>query len=202
MLAVIVLLAAFACVVLAAGIGMLLLADEQAPDASPPDSSSDSTSGSSPSAAGGKWQKAYATVYNSFAKCCKDSPTYDPDASTTECDKNNACRYTGTFAALGRKPYEWVRDNNIVAAFKVGQTDASWRRDFANRKVRLRNAKTGATLDAVVGDTCGDHDCDDCCTENASRGGGMLIDLEAHTARRFYAPDRVEGAGKIEWQFI
>lgn len=34
-------------------------------------------------------------------------------------------------------------------------------------------------------DTCDDSDCGGCCTRNASLHGGMLIDLEWHTAKRF-----------------
>lgn len=151
---------------------------------------------------GGTWKPAYSTVYNSFPPCCPKSPTFNAQASTWECDNNSGCEYLGQFAALGPKDFEWVKNSNIVAFFQAGQTAESWRRDWANKKLRLRNPATGNTMDVTVADTCGDKDCDGCCTKNANLNGGTLIDLENFTAKRFFSPGKVQGASKLEWQCL
>lgn len=43
-----------------------------------------------------------------------------------------------------------------------------------------------------VVDTCDDNDCSGCCTANAKRNGGTLIDLEINTARRFWGKASLE----------
>ena len=51
----------------------------------------------------------------------------------------------------------------------------------------------GKTIVVTVYDTCGDSDCDGCCTEN--RGSAdQLIDIESHTNARWGVSD-----GMIEW---
>lgn len=40
------------------------------------------------------------------------------------------------------------------------------------------------------------------CTENASRGGGMLLDLEINTARRFWGKSKVRDVSKIEFEVL
>jgi hypothetical protein len=88
-----------------------------------------------------------------------------------------------------------------VAFFKVGQTSSSWRRDWNGKKLRLKNLSNGQTLDVQVVDTCGDHDCGGCCTRNAKqRGGDTLIDLEYHTAKRFYGGRPTNS--KIQYQIL
>lgn len=48
-------------------------------------------------------------------------------------------------------------------------------------------------------DTCSDSDCGGCCTRNARHHGGVLIDLEYHTARRFWG-EGVHRMGEVQWQ--
>jgi hypothetical protein len=43
-------------------------------------------------------------------------------------------------------------------------------------------------MQVLVGDTCGDDDCDGCCTRGAKGAGGFLIDMEVQTLARYY-PD-------------
>lgn len=50
-------------------------------------------------------------------------------------------------------------------------------------------------------DTCDDSDCKGCCTRNAQRNGGTLIDLEWHTAKRFWG-GRPRDVAAIQWQEI
>lgn len=149
----------------------------------------------------GTWKNALATVFNSYPACCPKSPNYDPKASKTECTDYSGCDYLGTFAAIGHKSIDWVKQNNIVSFFQLGQTDKTWNAQWANKKLRLRNPKTGSTLDVVVADTCGDHDCNGCCTKNAKQGGGFLVDMESNTASRFYG-GKVQGESTIQFQVL
>lgn len=148
---------------------------------------------------GGGWKKATATFYNSYPACCEGSPTYKPGASRTECDEFSGCTYMGQFAALGKKDYDWVRNNNITAFFEVGQSDATWKSKWANKTLTIRNPSTGKTMDVLVADTCGDGDCGGCCTSNAKKNGGALVDLEYHTAKRFWGSS-VPGLSVLEWR--
>lgn len=50
-------------------------------------------------------------------------------------------------------------------------------------------------------DTCADSDCDGCCTTNARKNGGVLIDLESATAERFWEGE-VQDLAAIEWQVV
>ena len=52
-----------------------------------------------------------------------------------------------------------------------------------------------------VVDTCDDSDCSGCCSQNANRNGGFLIDLEYHTAKRFWG-GKINGMAVIEWQEV
>lgn len=118
----------------------------------------------------------------------------------------------GKFAATGDKvhPAEWVRDNNIVAFFEAGpdkdkEKIARWRTKYANKKILVRNPKTGKTMEATILDTCADTDCphNNCCTTNANKNGGYLVDFEYNTAARFWGgEDKIDGLGKIEWKLM
>ncbi len=48
-------------------------------------------------------------------------------------------------------------------------------------------------MEVTVYDTCGDSDCNGCCTRNRG-SAAALIDLESFTNARFGVPD-----GRIEW---
>lgn len=41
-----------------------------------------------------------------------------------------------------------------------------------------------------------------CCTENARKNGGLLIDLEINTARRFWGDKKVRGLAGIQFQIL
>ena len=149
--------------------------------------------------AGGSWKKATATWYSSYPECC-----HDKKADQSECEDYSGCKYEGMFAAFdGKKSKEWVQQNNIVAFYESPNSSnrKEWGKKWKNKKIRLRNPKTGKTLDATVVDTCDDKDCSGCCTKNAKKNGGYLVDLEANTAKRFYGGKPVDMAG-IEWQLI
>ena len=51
-------------------------------------------------------------------------------------------------------------------------------------------------------DTCADSDCGGCCTANARRSGGTLLDLEFNTAKRFWGEGGVQDLASIDWQVV
>lgn len=151
---------------------------------------------------GGEWKTALATHFTSYPACCKDSPVYDPKADKTECDDNSGCKYMGKFAAVsGVKPFDWVKTNNIAAMFELGQTPSSWASKFKNKRVMVRDPKSGKTVTADVLDRCDDGDCDNCCTTNAKQGGGTLVDLEWHTASRLWG-GKPRDTAQVQWKFV
>jgi hypothetical protein len=138
-----------------------------------------SSAGGSPSAAscdspGLTWKTAQKTWYESY-----------PEPGSEECVKYNGCQWAGQFAACdGKKPESWVKERNIAAAFPG--FDALALHDLCLKS-------EGRTLVVTVLDTCGDSDCDGCCTQN--RGSAdALIDLEKYTNERWGVAD-----GPILW---
>lgn len=150
---------------------------------------------------GGTWKKATATWYTSYPECC-----HDKKADQSECEDYSGCKYEGMFAAFnGKKSKDWVKANNIVAFYAPpnAQNRKEWAARWKNKRLRIRYPKTGKTLDVTVVDTCDDGDCSGCCSKNAKRNGNnFLIDLERHTAERFYGPGKIVDVADIEWQEI
>lgn len=145
------------------------------------------------------WNKAYATHYSSYPTCCPEAPNYSPNAPKGECDDYSGCKYMGKFAGVkGKLSYPEVQKRNIVAFFKKGDKQA-WK-NIKGKKIRVRNPQNGQTLEVEALDTCGDKDCKGCCSKNASKGGGTLIDFETHTAQRFWGGKPRNGV--IEWQYV
>ncbi|HEY5956048.1 MAG TPA: hypothetical protein VIV60_05820 [Polyangiaceae bacterium] len=120
------------------------------------------------------WKTANKTNYTSY-----------PDPGSEECIKYNGCTWAGQFAACdATKPEAWVSTHNIVAAFP----------NFQALKLHdLCLRKGSKTIVVTVLDTCGDSDCDGCCTQNKGTAD-ELIDIESYTDTRWGVPD-----GPIEW---
>lgn len=132
-------------------------------------------SGADPCAAPGlTWKSARKTWYTSY-----------PDPGSEECIAYNGCTWAGQFSACeGKKPEAWVSAHNIVAAFP----------DYDTLALHDLCLKSGdKTLVVTVLDTCGDDDCDGCCTQNKGNAD-QLIDLESYTNDRFGVED-----GIIQW---
>ncbi|KAL4420742.1 hypothetical protein ABPG75_010398 [Micractinium tetrahymenae] len=140
--------------------------------------------------------------------CClqpngKDCTRLD-DADRSECDDYSGCKWEGQFAALnGKQSKSWVKKTNIVSFFESpnSQNRKGWDRKWKNKTLRIRNPDTGKTLDVKVLDTCDDADCDGCCTQNANKNGGHLVDLEYYTAQRFWG-SHIRGMAAIEFQVL
>lgn len=153
--------------------------------------------------ADGKWRRATATWYQSYPECCDN-----PAADQTECVKYNGCRWKGQFAGIvGPRSRQWVMSNNLVSFFanNNAHNKATWARLWKGRKLELRHAdRPAATMTVTVVDTCDDNDTHDkqTCTRNANKNGnGFLVDLEMHTARRFYG-NRIQDMKTIEWRIV
>jgi len=120
------------------------------------------------------WKTANKTNYTSY-----------PEPGSDECVKFSGCQYEGLFAACDKKQtLEWVKSNNIVAAFPDLKT-------LELHDLCLKSGKK--TIVVTVYDTCGDSDCDNCCTQNKGNKD-ELIDIESFTDARWGVPD-----GAIEW---
>lgn len=146
------------------------------------------------------WNLATATYYSSYPECCSNKA-----ADQTECRDYSGCKYEGKFAAFGDKKMDkkWVENTNIVAFYQSpnSKNRQEWSSKWKNKKIRLRNPKTKKVMEAVILDTCDDGDCNGCCSTNANRNGGYLVDLEINTAKRFY-DGKLVGLGPIEWQIV
>jgi hypothetical protein len=120
------------------------------------------------------WKTANKTWYTSY-----------PDPGSEECIKYNGCMWAGQFSACeGKKSEAWVSSHNIVAAFP----------DFDALQLHDLCLKSGdKKIVVTVYDTCGDDDCDGCCTENKG-DADELIDLESYTNDRYGIDD-----GQIQW---
>ncbi|MFO0747692.1 MAG: hypothetical protein U1F43_18805 [Myxococcota bacterium] len=119
------------------------------------------------------WHTGNKTTYESY-----------PAPGSPECVEFSGCDYLGQFAACDNTmPESWVASHDIVAVFPLG--------DLGLHRLCLRAGSKTMVVTAI--DTCGDGDCDGCCTEN--RGSAdALIDIEKYTDQRFGVDD-----GPIEW---
>jgi hypothetical protein len=115
----------------------------------------------------------------------KTNFTSYPDPGSEECIKYSGCMYEGQFAGCNKtEPLSWVMSHNIVAAFP----------DFTSLKLHDLCLKSGTkTILVTVLDTCGDNDCNGCCTKNKGTAD-ELIDVESFTNARWGVPD-----GRIQW---
>ena len=116
----------------------------------------------------------------------KTNFTSYPAPGSAECIQYSGCMYEGEFAGCDQtEPLAWVMSHNIVAAFP----------DFNALKLHdlCLKSSTGKTIVVTVLDTCGDSDCNGCCTQNKGTAD-ELIDVESFTDMRWGVPD-----GRIQW---
>ena len=52
---------------------------------------------------------AALTYYDSYPKCCPNSPNYDPTADKSECNDYSGCSYLGDFSSIGQQSYSYVQ---------------------------------------------------------------------------------------------
>lgn len=151
-----------------------------------------------PAGGSGAWGTAMATYYNSYPACC-----HDKSADQSECEDYSGCKYQGMFAAFdGKKTEAWVKANNIVAFYQAPNATnrKEWPKKWKNKKLYIRKeGDTGNGMLVTIVDTCDDGDCSGCCSKNAKKGGGYLVDLEYNTAKKFWGKS-IPGTKKIQWR--
>ncbi|HTA21388.1 MAG TPA: hypothetical protein VK989_18980, partial [Polyangia bacterium] len=116
----------------------------------------------------------------------KTNFTSYPAPGSAECIQYSGCMYEGEFAGCDQtETLAWVMSHDIVAAFP----------DFTALKLHdlCLKSSTGKTIVVTVLDTCGDSDCNGCCTKNKGTAD-ELIDVESFTDMRWGVPD-----GRIQW---
>eukprot|EP01084_Bolivina_argentea_P047900 88305_1 len=140
---------------------------------------------------------AELTYYESFATCCPNNPNYDQNAPTTECDNYNACAYPGWFAALdGQQSFDFVQNTDIIAFFDNSDSNGNnFLSKYGGKYITL--TKDGHTFTALIADTCGNTDCNNCCSQNSSPDG-YLVDLEYYTAERHFGTSNTYGLINFE----
>jgi len=104
------------------------------------------------------WKTANKTHYTSY-----------PDPGSPECIQYNGCTWAGLFAACNdKKPESWVASHDIVALFPLDP--------YADHDLCLRSGMNEIVVTAI--DTCGDSDCNGCCTRNKG-SADALVDIES-----------------------
>ena len=115
----------------------------------------------------------------------KTNFTSYPAPGSEECIVFSGCMYEGMFQTCsGVKSEDWVSRHNIIAFFPLGT--------MGLHDLCLKSS-TGKTIVVTVFDTCGDSDCNGCCTQNKGNADA-LIDIESYTDKRWGVPD-----GRIQW---
>jgi len=123
--------------------------------------------------AGLVWKSGKKTNYTSY-----------PDPGSEECVVYNGCMWAGWFANCDDQQSEaWVEAHDIAAMFPDS--------GYELHDICIRSGER--TMIVTIYDTCGDADCDGCCTENKGEADA-LIDLESFTNARWGLPD-----GDLEW---
>ena len=123
--------------------------------------------------AGLVWRSGKKTNYTSY-----------PDPGSEECVVYNGCMWAGWFANCDDQQSEaWVESHDIAAMFPDS--------GYELHDICIRSGVR--TMIVTIYDTCGDSDCDGCCTENKG-DADALIDLESFTNARWGLPD-----GDLEW---
>ena len=120
------------------------------------------------------WRSANKTNYTSY-----------PEPGSEECIDYNGCFWEGQFTACtGKKTEEWVESINIAAVFPMFD-------ELKNHELCIRKGDKLMIVNVI--DSCGDADCDGCCTENKG-DAEALIDLESYTNARWGQAD-----SPVEW---
>lgn len=142
------------------------------------------------------WNTAQWTWYTSYAACCPNNPNYDPKADKSECDDYSACKYSGDFAYIDHKSFDWVKSNKIVAFYDDSDPNGKTTgKKYGGKNIILQ--VNGQEHTAIIADTCGNNDCNNCCRKNSK--GGYLLDMEYWTVKATIGSTSKVG-GTIKWR--
>lgn len=120
------------------------------------------------------WRTGKKTNYTSY-----------PEPGSEECIDYNGCFWEGQFTACeGKLEEQWVSVTDIAAVFPHFK-------ELAHHELCIKSGDKVMIVNVI--DSCGDADCDGCCTENKG-SADALIDLESYTNTRWGLAD-----SDIEW---
>lgn len=134
------------------------------------------------------------TYFESWPRCCKKSPNYDPHAPKDECDDYEGCRYMGKFEATGdhRMELSEVKKKDIVSFYDAehphdncDNENPYWESHYKMKRIKL--TKGSVSFEATIYDTCCDGNCEadgGCCTRN--KKGRYLVDVEYYTVSTWH----------------
>lgn len=106
--------------------------------------------------------------------------------------------YVTTDNPDGLVSFDFVQSTNLVSFFD--NSDAAgknWNNNYKLKTIKISKTYNGKTVsfDAIIADTCGNLDCNGCCSINAKRYGGYLVDMEYYTVlRNFGSLDAADGS--------
>ena len=146
-----------------------------------------------------QWNTAFLTAYISY-----------PAPGSAECIQYNGCKWEGQFSNVdGKWSEEKVKATNIISMFWIKYGGDG---PYKLKTILVRDPNSGRNITATVYDTCSDSDCSSpngggCCTDNAKKGNGVLIDMERYTAQKFmrklFDTDLTGFSNKIvEWKCL
>lgn len=166
------------------------------------------TGGEWVAAAGAGWKPALQTWYSSWPKCCKGSPAYDPSASKSECSDYSGCKYQGQMNDGTKLSYDQVKSTRFCSFTDVkegtqwkGDSNPYWDSTYKRKYILVRKKGATKAMKMQIFDTCKNSDCGGCCTKNAKKGGGYLIDMESFTERAFNGGTKPVDEQVVEWKF-
>ena len=79
-----------------------------------------------------------------------------------------------------------VKTHNIISFYDNNdKSGKNFNADYGGKTIRL--TRGGKTFDAIIADTCGNDDCENCCRNNAAETRSrFLIDIEKWTLRNHF----------------
>ena len=113
-----------------------------------------------------------------YPAICPDSPSYNPSISADDCADLSCCEFSGDLAAVGHKPIDFVKNNNMVAFYDSSDPDGLyWTEAYANKTIEVSKTFNGRKyiFNATILDNCVNSDCDDCCIKDSASTGYLLV---------------------------
>jgi hypothetical protein len=128
--------------------------------------------------------------YSAYPACCPSSPNYDATADTTECTNTpSICDHPGTFSGIGHRDLNFVQSNNLISFYDNSDpNNENWYAKYGDKYATVTGVCNGTshTFQALIADTCGNSDCDGCCSKNADPSTGYLITMEKNTLKNIF----------------
>jgi len=129
------------------------------------------------------------SYFTAYPACCPGLANYDPAAPTTECTEYNRCAHPGNFLALGQRDPAFVQNTDLVSFYdKSDPQGKSFYNKYGDKTMTITATCNGVTqtFDAIVADTCGNSDCNNCCDDQADPNTGYWLSMEYNTVMRHF----------------